>query len=314
MAVSTPASASPDAPQPPLSPFRGGRALASRFLRAPGAVVGLSLVLLVVAAAILATWIAPAGPFESSANPLQSPSFVHPMGTDDLGRDLLSGIVHGARTSLLIMLAVAVISSVLGVVVGAVAGFRGGLVDDLLMRGTEVIQTVPRFFLAVIVIALFGPGVDRLVLLLGLTSWPMLARVVRAETLSIRQREFVEAARSLGAPDWRILLRHVLPNLAPSAVVVISLTAASVILIEAALGFIGLGDPRVMSWGYLASNGQRFLRAAWWLAVFPGMSILVTVLGLNLIGDALNDLLNPLTAQGGRSGPRENLAAGATQA
>jgi peptide/nickel transport system permease protein len=149
--------------------------------------------------------------------------------------------------------------------------------------------------LAVIVIALFGPGVDRLVVLLGLTSWPILARVVRAETLSLRQREFVEAARSLGASDWRILLRHVLPNIAPSAVVVISLTAGSVILLEAALGFIGLGDPRLMSWGYLASNGQRFLRAAWWLALFPGVAILITVLGLNLVSDALNDLLDPRT-------------------
>jgi peptide/nickel transport system permease protein len=288
--------------------------LAGRFLQAPGAVVGLSLVLPVVVAAILANWIAPAGPFESSAIPLQSPSRGHAMGTDDLGRDLFSGIVHGARASLLIMLAVAAISSVIGLAIGAVAGIRRGLVDDFLMRTTEVFQTVPRFFLAVIVIALFGPGVDRLVLILGLTSWPMLARVVRAETLSIRQREFVEAARSLGASDWRILWRHVLPNVAPPAVVVITLTAASVILLEAALGFIGLGDPRVMSWGYLASNGQRFLRAAWWLALFPGLSILVTVLGLNLIGDAVNDLLNPLSAEGGRRRLRQNLAAAAPQA
>lgn len=314
MAVSTPASASPDAPRPPRPHLRAGRVLAGKFLQIPGAVVGLSLVMLVAVAAILATWIAPAGPFESSAPPLQSPSLAHPMGTDDLGRDLFSGIVHGARASLLIMLAVAVISSVLGLAIGAMAGFRQGLVDDLLMRTTEVFQTVPRFFLAVIVIALFGPGVDRLVLLLGLTSWPMLARVVRAETLSVRQQEFVHAARSLGASDWRILWRHVLPNVAPSAVVVISLTAASVILLEAALGFIGLGDPRVMSWGYLASNGQRFLRAAWWLALFPGISILVTVLGLNLIGDAVNDLLNPLTVQGGRRKMRQDLAAAAPQA
>ncbi len=295
MRVSTHASVSPEGPPPPPSAWEGARALAGRFFRVPGAIVGLSLLLVIVLAATTASWIAPALPFESVASPLQPPSVAHPMGTDDLGRDLLSGIMYGARTSLLVMLAVAAISSLIGVAVGAVAGYRGGLLDDLLMRATEVVQSVPRFFLAVIVIALFGPGVDRLVVLLGLTSWPILARVVRAETLSLRQREFIDAARSLGASDWRIVLRHILPNVAPSAVVVISLTAASVILLEAALGFIGLGDPRLMSWGYLASNGQRFLRAAWWLAFFPGIAILVTVLGLNLVSDALNDLLDPRT-------------------
>lgn len=295
MRVSTHESASPEGPPAPPWAFEGAWALVRRFLRVPGAIVGLSLLLAITLAAITASWIAPAGPFESVARPLQPPSLAHPMGTDDLGRDLLSGIMHGARTSLLVMVAVAAISSLIGVAVGAVAGFRGGLLDDLLMRATEVVQSVPRFFMAVIVIALFGPGVDRLVVLLGLTSWPILARVVRAETLSLRQREFVEAARSLGASDWRILLRHVLPNIAPAAVVVISLTAGSVILLEAALGFIGLGDPRLMSWGYLASNGQRFLRAAWWLALFPGVAILITVLGLNLVSDALNDLLDPRT-------------------
>jgi peptide/nickel transport system permease protein len=152
---------------------------------------------------------------------------------------------------------------------------------------------VPRFFLAVIVIALFGPGIDRLVLLLGLTSWPWIARVVRAEVLSLKQREFVEAARSLGAGQSRVLLREVLPNALPPIVVAVSLNAASVILLEAGLSFLGLGDPDVVSLGYLANNAQRFLRIAWWMAAFPGAAIALAVLGLNLLGDGLNDVLNP---------------------
>jgi peptide/nickel transport system permease protein len=161
------------------------------------------------------------------------------------------------------------------------------------MRVTEFIQVVPRFFLAVIVIALFGPGLDRLVLLLALTSWPWIARVVRAEVLSLKQREFVEAARSLGAGRSRVLFREILPNALPPVVVVVSLNAASVILIEAGLSFLGLGDPDVVSLGYLANNAQRFLRVAWWMAAFPGATIALAVLGLNLLGDGLNDVLNP---------------------
>src|SRR5919197_579778 len=195
--------------------------------------------------------------------------------------------------TLIATLAVSVIASMVGVAVGAVAGYRGGAVDDLLMRGTEAVQVVPRFFLAVIVIALFGPGLDRVVFVLGLTTWPGIARVVRADTLSLVRREFVDAARALGATTSRILLRHVLPGALPTALVAISLNAASVILLEAGLGFIGLGDPRAMSLGYLANNAQRFLRVAWWMALFPGAAIALAVVGLNLVGDALSDLADP---------------------
>jgi peptide/nickel transport system permease protein len=246
-----------------------------------------------LAVALLADRIAPADPFASVGPPLSSPTLAHPMGTDDLGRDLLSGVAHGTRTSLLLALIVSVLTGVIGVIVGALSAWEGGRVDDTLMRVTEFVQVVPRFFLAVIVIALFGPGLDRLVLLLALTSWPWIARVVRAEVLSIKQREFVEAARSLGAGRSRVLLREVLPNALPPVVVVVSLSAASVILIEAGLSFLGLGDPEVVSLGYLASNAQRFLRVAWWMAAFPGVAIAMAVLGFNLLGDGLNDVLNP---------------------
>jgi peptide/nickel transport system permease protein len=272
-------------------------------LRTSGGLVGLALTGGFVILAILAHIVAPIDPFASVAAPLTPPSRPHAFGTDDLGRDVLSGIVHGTRTSLTVTLAVVTIASIVGVAVGAVAGYRGGGVDDLLMRGTEAVQIVPRFFLAVIVIAMFGPGLDRVVFVLGLTSWPAIARVVRAETLSLVRREFVDAAQALGARTSRILLRHVVPNAVPTALVVISSNAASVILLEAGLGFIGLGDPRSISLGYLANNAQRFMRVAWWMAVFPGAAIALAVLGLNLVGDALSDLADPRRRRSGFARP-----------
>lgn len=260
-------------------------------LATPGSVVGLALTVSAGLVAVLAPAIAPVDPFVSVGPALTPPSTAHLLGTDDLGRDLLAGIVHGARTSLLVALGVTLLAAFIGIAVGAASGYWPGAVDDLLMRGTELVQVVPRFFLAVVVIALFGPGLDRMILVLGLTSWPTTARIVRAQTLALRRHEFVDAARSLGASAVRILLRHVLPSALPAVIVVISLNIASVILLEAGLGFIGLGDPRAMSWGYLANNAQRFLRVAWWMAAFPGAAIALAVLGLNLLGDALNDVV-----------------------
>jgi peptide/nickel transport system permease protein len=261
--------------------------------RTPAGVVGLVLTLALVAMALLADALAPADPFASVAPPLAPPSRAHAFGTDDLGRDVLAGIIHGARTSLLVVASVTALAAIIGVAVGAVAGYWTGAVDDVLMRVTDFVLVVPRFFLAVVVIALFGAGTDRLIMVLGLTSWPAIARVVRAQTLSLGRREFVDAARALGATDTRVLIRYVLPGALPPALVVISLNAAGVILLEAGLSFIGLGDPHRMSWGYLANNAQRFLRVAWWIALFPGATIALAVLGLNLLGDALNDLLDP---------------------
>jgi len=246
-----------------------------------------------LAAALVAAHVGPPDPFASVGPPLSAPTLSHPMGTDDLGRDLLSGVAHGTRTSLVLAVIVSMLTGIIGVMVGALAAWEGGTLDDLLMRVTEFVQVVPRFFLAVLVIALFGPGLERLALLLAVTSWPWIARVVRAEALSLKRREFVEAARALGAGGARILLREVLPNLLPPVLVVVSLNAAGVILIEAGLAFLGLGDPDVVSLGYLANNAQRFLRVAWWMAAFPGAAIAAAVLGLNLLGDGLNDALNP---------------------
>lgn len=258
-----------------------------------GGAIGFLLLAALLVVAVLGGRIAPEDPFAPVAPALLPPSATYPFGTDDLGRDLLAGVVHGLRTSLLVGAVVAAISGTIGTVVGALAGAGSRLVDDLLMRLTEFVQVIPRFFLAVVVIALWGPRLDRLVLLLGVTSWTWTARVVRAETLSLRGREFVDAARALGASASTILLRHIVPNALPPTVVMVSLGASTAILIEAGLGFVGLADPDVVSLGSLAADAQPFLRRAWWMAVFPGVGIVAAVLAINLVGDALNDRLDP---------------------
>lgn len=272
----------------PLAP-RVSRRRWTAALHRPIGVLGAALVLVVLAVAMLGPPLAPHDPFSIDNPALARPSLGHPMGTDPLGRDTFSGVLHGVRTSLVVAGGVTAIAVLLGLAVGMTAGSIGGRVDDALMRSTEFVQVMPRFFLAIIVVALFGPGLDHLIGVLGLTSWPLLARVVRAEVLSLREREFVEAARADGAGRLRIIVRELLPNAAPAALVVAGLLAAQVVLLEASLGFLGLGDPNVVSLGSMASQGQAFLRVAWWLAVFPGAAIVAAVLGLNLLSDAFTD-------------------------
>jgi peptide/nickel transport system permease protein len=270
-----------------------GLSARARPLRSVERALGLGLFLALCGVALLTDRLFPDDPFAAVGAPLRSPSLAHLFGTDDLGRDLLAAVVHGLRTSLGIALGVVAIAGPLGIGVGTLAGYRGGPTDDVLMRAAEFVQVVPRFFLAVLVMALVGPGLDRLVLLLGLTAWPGIARVVRAETLSLKARPFIEASRALGASSSRTLLRELLPNALPPALVVLSLAAAGAILTEAGLSFLGLGDPAVVSLGYLAKNAQQFLRVAWWLAVFPGAAIAFSILALALCGDVLGDALRP---------------------
>lgn len=272
------------------------RALFRHVIRTPAGLVGAALMLVTILVVLLAGVIAPGDPFASAGPALRPPSAAHLMGTDNFGRDMARAVVHGLRTSMVIVSSVVVISLAIGLAVGTVAGYRGGWVDDALMRVTEVFQSVPLFFLALLVLGFFGAGLDNLIILLSFTSWELLARVVRAETLSLREREFVDAARSSGASEVRIILRHVVPNVLPSAVVVVALVGSRVVLIEAALSFIGLGDPNQVSLGYLIKSAQPFLRVAWWMSVFPGIAIVVAVLGLNLTGDLMNEALDPRRA------------------
>ncbi len=261
----------------------------ARTLRTSAGAVGAVLTTVLVTVGVLAPWLAPYDPFAVDGPPLSPPSAAFPMGTDALGRDLLSGVLYGARTYLVVAGSVALIVVVIGAAVGLLSGYLGGWVDDVLMRGTEIFQVLPRFFLALVVIAFFGPAST-----VSSCCWASLRgrcwRVSsRAEVFSLRHREFVDAARVHGASQTRILLREILPNALPPGIALVGLVLAQVILIEASLGFLGLGDPNVTSWGTLASEVQRFLRVAWWLSLFPGAAILLAVLGLNLLGDAVTD-------------------------
>jgi peptide/nickel transport system permease protein len=260
-------------------------------LSLPSGRLGATLTVITLATALFAPWLAPTDPFALSAAPLSPPTLAHLMGTDAIGRDVLSGVLYGARTSLLVAGSVTLVAFVCGALVGMVAGWRGGVLDDLLMRVTELFQVIPRFFLVVVAVALLGSGIDRMVITLGLTSWPVLARVMRGEVLAMREADFVVAARGSGATTPRILWRELLPNVMPSAAVLLGLLFGQIILVEASLGFLGLGDPNALSWGLLVGQAQGFVRVAWWLAVFPGLAIGLAVLGINLLADAWSAVL-----------------------
>jgi len=258
----------------------------TRFGKLIAPIAGLSVWLIV---ALSANWLAPFDPFLVVGEGLRGPSIRHPLGTDLIGRDLMSGVIHGARTSAVIVLGVASIVVVVAFLIGLTSGFLGGVVDDVLMRVSEAFQVVPRFFLAIVAIAYFGSGVDKLIVILGLTSWSGLARVIRAETLSVRESTYVEAAQLFGSGTLRTIFREILPNVLPTSSVYLMLLLSRVLLLEASLAFIGLSDPGSISWGYLAGSSQAYLRSAWWVALFPGLAILLAALCLTSVGDALGE-------------------------
>ncbi len=249
--------------------------------------------LVLVAVALGANLIAPHDPFATSTDALVAPSAAHLFGTDDLGRDVFSEVVHGAQVSLLVGLVAALTATLLGVLVGGVAGYAGGLGDDVLMRLTEVFMVVPRFFLVLVVVSLLGGSIWLIVLVLGLTMWPGTARLLRSQVLSLRSRDYVIAARSIGVSEPSILVRHVLPGALPPVITQAALQVGGAILTEAGLSFLGLGDRNVMSWGIILNDAQQFFRQAWWISAFPGLAITLTVLALNLLADGLNDAWNP---------------------
>ncbi|WP_407518663.1 ABC transporter permease [Methylobacterium oryzisoli] len=272
------------------------------FLRHPGAVIGLLILVLVVAAALLAPVLYPASPWRMVQRPFVPPFTLDrvPLGTDALGRDIAAGLMHGASVSLLVGLVSTLAALLIGVPIGALAGYYGGRVDDLLMRFTELFQTIPSFALAIVLVAILQPALSSLILAIALVSWPPVTRLVRGEVLSLRSREYVQAAVVTGQTTFTILRREILPNTLSPIVVLASLMVATAILLESSLSFLGLGDPNRMSWGFMVGAGRTVIRQAWWITAFPGLVILVTVLALNLIGEGLNDALNPRLSREGR--------------
>ncbi|MEP1768798.1 MAG: ABC transporter permease [Sulfitobacter sp.] len=266
-----------------------------RFCQNRGAVVGLFILAVVLICAIVAPFAFPRSPWSMVQRPFLPPFSTDGLmlGTDALGRDVLSGLFHGARVSLLVGLVSTVVALSIGIPIGALAGFYGDHVDDALMRFTEFFQTIPSFALAIVLLAIFQPSLGFVILAIAIVSWPPVARLVRGEVLSLRGREFVEAATLSGQSNLRIIWSQVLPNTLPPIIVLASLMVATAILLESSLSFLGLGDPNVMSWGYMIGAARTVLRTAWWLSFIPGIAIVLTVLSLNLIGEGLNDALNP---------------------
>jgi ABC-type dipeptide/oligopeptide/nickel transport system permease subunit len=272
-----------------------------RLARNPLALVGGLILLVVVGSAVLAPWIAPHDPAKQTLLRRFTPPVwakgghaAYPLGTDQVGRDILSRIIHGARLSLLVGVTAVVVSVLVGVTIGLVSGFAGGRVDTVLMTVVDVTLSFPQLLLALAFVAALGPSLVTIILVLGLTGWERYARVVRAEVLALREKDFVEAARALGVGAARLILRHLLPNTFSSIVVLSTLQVAQAILQEAALSFLGVGSGRTYpTWGTMIALGRDFVSVAWWLATFPGLAILLTVLAINLVGDRLRDALDP---------------------
>ncbi len=265
------------------------------YLRNPAAIIGLVLLIAVLFMAASAGVFYPRDPLSLAGRPLswplENPRFI--LGTDSSGRDIAAQIFHGARISLLIGVAATFVAILLGTVVGAVAGFYGDWIDDVLMRITEAFQTVPSFLLLLVLVAVFGSSLLTVTLAIGLVSWTAPARLTRAEFLSLRNREFVQACRTLGLRDRAIIFREILPNAMPPLIVYASVVMALAILMESALAFLNLSDPNVASWGNLIGQGRGVLRTQWYVSAIPGVAILLTVLAVSLVGQGLNDALNP---------------------
>ncbi len=266
-----------------------------RFARNRAALLGLIILIAVIALALAAPTLYPRNPLRivgpAELWPLQDPRF--PLGTDSIGRNIAAIIAHGARATLLIGLFASLTATLIGVTIGATAAWFGGWVDELLMRLTEMFQVVPGLVFVLTIVSILGGTVQNITIAVGVVSWTGIARLTRAEFLTLRDREFVQACRAMGMPDWRIVLAEVLPNALPPVIVLSSLAVASAILFESAVSFLGLGDPQVASWGRLVGEGRTLIRSSWYISAVPGVAIMLMVLALNLIGDGLNDALNP---------------------
>ena len=264
------------------------------FLRNPAAIAGMVMLAIVVLVSVAGPWVYPADPFEIRTMPL-TPPFTEEawLGSDQLGRDVLTAVIYGGRATLLVGAFAALLSVTIGVTLGAMAGYYGGRVDAALMRVTEFFQVLPALLFAMVVVTLFSPSLVTVTLAIGSVSWPSTARLARAEFLKIKNLEFVRAERAIGARHARIIWKVILPNALPPLVVSATLAIGAAILFEAGLSFLGLGDPNQMSWGLLIGSARQYVLSCWWAVAFPGAAIFVTVLAVSLIGDGLNDALNP---------------------
>lgn len=271
--------------------YRMGRSLS----RNPLAVVGFAIVALLVLIALFAPLIAPESPVgQNLQSRLLPPSLDHLMGTDELGRDIFSRVVYGARITLLIVGMVALISAPLGVIIGAVSGYFGGYLDKALMALTDIFLSMPKLILALAFVAALGPGIENAIIAIAITSWPAYARIARAETLTFRNSEFIAATRLFGASHMRIILLHVLPLCSSSMIIRVTLDMAGIILTAAGLGFLGLGaQPPIPEWGAMISRGRVFILDQWWVATMPGFAIIIVSLGFCFLGDGLRDVLDP---------------------
>jgi peptide/nickel transport system permease protein len=265
------------------------------FKRRRMAVGGLALIVIMFLIAGFAFFLAPYDPGKTEVSmKLKAPSREHYLGTDQLGRDVFSRMLYGSRISLSVGFVAVAISILIGILVGALAGYYGRWIDPLLMRFVDTMLCFPSFFLILTVVALLGPSIFNIMVVIGITSWMGTARFVRAEFLSLRERDFTQAARALGVKDFRIIFRHILPNALAPVFVTATLKVASAILIEASLSFLGFGvQPPAPSWGNILTEGRTYIFDAWWLTVFPGLAILITVLSFNLVGEGLRDALDP---------------------
>lgn len=266
--------------------------------RSSAFVAGATVLTLLVVAAFSASIIYPKHPLDLAGDPSQWPgiSAKFPLGTDMLGRDIASMVFHGSRISLMIGFLAGAIAITVGVFAGAVSGYCGGVVDDVIMRITEFFQTIPGFLFAIVLVIIMKPSVQSTIIAIGITAWPQIARLMRAEVLRVRKSDYVLAAVSMGRGHIAIIFDHVLPNSVAPVVVATSVLVANAILIEAALSFLGLGDPNVASWGAMIGSGREVLRTAWYMSAIPGVAVFITVMGFALLGNGLNDLLNPREA------------------
>ena len=268
-----------------------------RYKKNRAAMLGLYLFLFFFTIAILSPLLAPYDPFDMNLHdpdaPLKPPSSNHLLGTDAFGRDQLSRMMYGARTSLFIGFLSTGISLMIGIILGSISGYFGGRIDNLIMRFVDVFMMLPTFFLILVIAAVFGSSIWNVMWILGLTGWPSITRLIRGNFLTLKEMDFIVAAKGAGASDAYIIFREILPNAIYSAILAASMKVYGAIITEASLSFLGLGDPNAVSWGWLLNEAMRAFRIAWWLPLFPGLAITILAIGFNLIGDGINDALNP---------------------